>query len=198
VLEKLKNEYFKYFSPLYAERNAAMKARNYREVKGAPYTRTKYIHGSPQAKIMKFTMGDSSSSYEYEVSLVSDKRVQIRHNALEAARVVVNHELQTRLGNNFHMRVLPLPHVILRENKMIFGAHADRLQDGMRKAFGKPVGRAARVEPGQSIIKTYVNENGIEAAKIALKRGKDKLPTTCKIVMHKIEKSNVEVKKVVN
>jgi len=173
-----------------------MKARNYREVKGVPYTRTRYIHGSPQSKIMKFTMGEPSLSYDYEFSLVSDKRVQIRHNALEASRVVVNHELQTRLGNNFYMRVVPLPHVILRENKMIFGAHADRLQDGMRRAFGKPVGRAARVDPGQPIIKVYVNENGIEAAKIALKRGKDKLPTTCRIVMEKIKKSPVEVEKV--
>jgi len=175
-----------------------MKARNYREVKGVPYTRNKYIHGSPQSKIMKFSMGDPSLSYEYEFTLVADKRVQIRHNALEAARIVVNHELQTKLGNSFYMRVLPLPHVILRENKMIFGAHADRLQDGMRRSFGKPIGRAARVEPGQPVIKAFVNENGIEAAKIALKRGEDKLPTTCRIVMEKIKKSPVEVEKVVD
>jgi len=173
-----------------------MKARNYREVKGAPYTRAKYIHGSPQSKIMKFTMGDPSMIFEYQFSLVAERRVQIRHNALEAARIVVNHDLQTKLGNSFYMRVLTLPHVILRENKMIFGAHADRLQDGMRKAFGKPIGKAARVEPGQPVIEAYVNENGIEAAKLALKRGKDKLPTPCRIVMEKIVKPHVEVEKV--
>jgi large subunit ribosomal protein L10e len=173
-----------------------MKARNYREVKGPPYTRLKYIHGSPQPKIMKFSMGDPSMSFEYKFSLIAERRVQIRHNALEAARVVVNHELQTKLGNSFYMRVLTLPHVILRENKMIFGAHADRLQDGMRRSFGKPIGRAARVEPGQPVITAFVNENGIEAAKIAMKRGEDKLPTPCRIVMEKIEKPNVEVEKV--
>jgi large subunit ribosomal protein L10e len=173
-----------------------MKARNYREVKGVPYTRTKYIHGAPQSKIMKFTMGDPSGSFEYQFSLVSERRVQIRHNALEAARVAVNRELQAKLGNSFYMRVLPLPHVVLRENKMIFGAHADRLQDGMKKAFGKPIGRAARVEPNQPIIMAYVNENGTETAKEALKRGKDKLPTPCRIVMEKMEKTHVEVEKV--
>ena len=164
-----------------------MKARNFREVKGAPYTRNKYIHGVPLSKINKFTMGEISSSYRYQLSLVAERRVQIRHNALEAARIAANRELQEKLGTSFLMRVLPLPHVVLRENKMIFGAHADRLQDGMRRAFGKPIGRAARVEPGQSIIVAYVGENGLEVGKEALKRGEDKLPTPCKIVIEKIE-----------
>lgn len=164
-----------------------MKARNYREVKGVPYTRNKYIHGVPQSKIMKFTMGEPSKSYGYKLSLVAERRVQIRHNALEAARVAANRELQEKTGNDFFLRILPLPHVVLRENKMIFGAHADRLQEGMKKAFGKPIGRAARVEPGQSVIVAYVDENGIEAAKEALRRGGAKLPTPCRIVIEKLE-----------
>ncbi len=164
-----------------------MKARNYREVKGMPYTRGKYIHGAPQSKIMKFTMGEPSGSYSYQVSLVAEKRVQIRHNALEASRVAVNRYLEEKLGTSFFMRVLPLPHVVLRENKMIFGAHADRLQDGMRKAFGKPSGRAARVEPGQPIVVAYVGENGAEAAREAMRRGGAKLPTPCRIVTKRLE-----------
>jgi large subunit ribosomal protein L10e len=167
-------------------RGNIMKARNYREVKGMPYTRNKYIHGVPPSKIMKYTMGDPSSSYGYQLSLIAERRVQIRHNALEAARIAVNRLLQEKLGNSFFLRVSTLPHVVLRENKMIFAAHADRLQEGMARAFGKPVGRAARVEPNQPVIIVYVNEGGVEVAKEALRRGEAKLPTPSRIVIEKI------------
>jgi len=163
-----------------------MKARNYREVKGVPYTRREFIHGVPQPKITKFTMGDPSGNYGYKVSLISLQKAQIRHNALEAARIATNRYLQRNLGKSYCMRVLLYPHVVLRENKMIFGAHADRLQDGMRKAFGKPIGTAARVRPNQPVIMVNVNENGIDVAKEALKRGAAKLPTKCRIVIEKI------------
>ena len=163
-----------------------MKARNYREVKGQAYTRKKYIRGSPSSKIVKFTMGDTSGSYKYQARLIAERAVQIRHNALEAARVATNRILSERLGNSYHLKILPFPHVVLRENKMIFGAHADRLQDGMRNSFGKAIGLAARVKPGQSLIIAYVNEDGLEAAATALKRGGAKLPTPCRVVIEKL------------
>jgi large subunit ribosomal protein L10e len=163
-----------------------MKARNYREVKGQAYTRKKYIRGSPSSKIVKFTMGDTSGSYKYQARLIAERAVQIRHNALEAARVATNRILSERLGNSYHLQILPFPHVVLRENKMIFGAHADRLQDGMRNSFGKAVGLAARVKPGQSLIIADVNEDGLEAAATALKRGGAKLPTPCRVVIEKL------------
>jgi len=163
-----------------------MKARNYREVKGMPYTRPEYVHGAPQPKITKYTFGKPSESYTYQVSLVSEERVQIRHNALEAARIAANRYLQKMLGEKFFMRVMVLPHIILRENKMIFGAHADRLQEGMRRAFGKPVGRAARVEPSQEIIVVKVDESGLEIAKEALRRAASKIPASCRIVVEKM------------
>jgi len=163
-----------------------MKARNYREVKGAPYTRKKFIHGFPPPKITKFTVGNPSGSYSYKLSLLAERRVQIRHNALEASRVAVNRYLQEKLGENYFFRVLVLPHIILRENKMIFGAHADRLSDGMRGAFGKPIGTAARVEPNQPIVVVHVNEDGLEIAKEAFRRGQAKLPTTCRVMIEKM------------
>lgn len=169
-----------------------MKARNYREVKGMPYVRNEYIHGPPQSKIGKFTAGSPSESYTYRILLVSEKRVQIRHNALEAARVAANRYLEEKLGKRFYMRVLPYPHVVLRENKMIFGAHADRLQEGMRRAFGKPIGRAARVESGDPIIIVNVYEDGLEAAKEALKRAKAKLPTSCRIIIEKLSEQIIQ------
>ena len=145
------------------------------------YTRKKYIRGSPLPKITKFTMGDTSGSFDYNVFLVTTEKAQIRHMALESARVATNRFLEEKLINKYFLRILCYPHVILRENKMIFGAHADRLQDGMRAAFGKAVGLAARVKNNQKIITVNVNENGIEVAKEALKRGKAKLPIPCRI-----------------
>jgi large subunit ribosomal protein L10e len=164
-----------------------MKAHNYREVKGQAYTRKKYIRGSPSSKIVKFTMGDTSGSYKYQARLLAEKEVQIRHNALEAARIATNRVLAENLGNSYLLRILPYPHVVLRENKMIFGAHADRLQDGMRNAFGKAVGLAARVKSGQPVIMINVNKDGLEAATQALKRGGAKLPTPCRVVIEKLE-----------
>jgi len=163
-----------------------MKAKNYREVKGPAYTRKQYMRGPPQPKITKFTMGDPKGKYEYKAVLVAQEEVQIRHNALEAARISVNRILAEKLGTSYYLRVIPYPHTVLRENKMIFGAHADRLQDGMRRAFGKPVGTAARIKPNQPLIEVAINANGLEAAKIALKRGQAKLPTTSRIIIEKI------------
>jgi len=162
-----------------------LRAKNYRAVKGAAYTRKEYVRGSPPPKITKFTMGDTKSKFAYSALLIAQEEAQIRHTALEAARVASNRVLMDKLGNSYLLRVVPYPHAILRENKMIFGAHADRLQDGMRKAFGKPVGTAARVKPNQTIIEVGVDENGIEVAKEALKRGQNKLPIPCRIVIEK-------------
>ncbi len=163
-----------------------MKARNYRRVKGQSYTRKKYMRGSPSPKITKFTMGSATSSFEYHALLVAQKEAQIRHNALEAARIATNRLLSEKLGSSYLLRILPYPHVVLRENKMIFGAHADRLQDGMRGAFGKPVGTAARVKSNQAVIMVNVNEDGLEVAKEALRRGGAKLPMPCRITVEKI------------
>jgi large subunit ribosomal protein L10e len=93
--------------------------------------------------------------------------------------------LSTNLGEAYFLKILPYPHTILRENKMIFGAHADRLQDGMRRAFGKPIGTAARVKAQQPIIEAGVNETAIETAKQALKRGGAKLPIPCRVIIEK-------------
>ena len=131
-------------------------------------------------------MGDPSSSFEYQSRLIAKKGIQIRHNALEAARVATNRLLSLKLGENYSFQILPYPHIVLRENKMIFGAHADRLQDGMRHSFGKAVGTAASIKPNQPILVVNTNKDGLEVAREALKRGMAKLPTTCRIVTEKI------------
>lgn len=169
-----------------------MRAKNYRTPKGRAYTRTQFVKGFPPPKINKFTMGDTKAKFEYEAQLIALEEAQIRHNALEAARVATNRELMEKLQNNYLMRVLPYPHTILRENKMIFGAHADRLQDGMRRSFGKPIGTAAHIKTNQPIITVNVNEIGIETAKRALKLGSAKLPIPCRIIIQKTQTTEVE------
>jgi large subunit ribosomal protein L10e len=131
-------------------------------------------------------MGKTNVSFQYQVYLIAKEGAQVRHNALEAARTAVNRLLSIKLGDNYFLRVMPYPHQVLRENKMIFGAHADRLQDGMRGAFGKPTGSAARVRADQSLIEVGVNEDGVEIAKQALKLGADKFPIPCRIKVEKV------------
>lgn len=162
-----------------------MKAKNYRQVKGQPYTRKEYARSPPPLKITKFTMGDTRKEFPVEARLVSMENAQVRHNALEAARIASNRHLATNLGENYFLRIVPYPHAILRENKMIFGAHADRLQDGMRRAFGKSIGTAARVKTDQPIIVIGVDEDSVEVAKQALERGRAKLPMPCYIAIEK-------------
>jgi len=170
-----------------------MHAKNYRAVKGQSYTRKEFSKGFPASKITKFTMGDTKTQFEYEAKLIALEQAQIRHVSLEAARIASNRIVMDKLVNNYRLDVLPFPHMILRENKMIFGAHADRLQQGMRGSFGKPVGTAARVKPNQVIITIQVNKEGVETAKVALKRGSAKLPIPCRITIGKSQKEEVNV-----
>jgi large subunit ribosomal protein L10e len=173
-------------------RGFEMRARNYRASKGQPYTRKEFMKGFPPPKITKFTMGDTKAKFEYEAKLIALEKAQIRHNALEATRVAINRVLMDKLANNYFLHIHPYPHVILRENKMIFGAHADRLQDGMRRSFGKPIGTAARIEPNQTIVTVNVNADGVEAAKEALRRGSAKLPIPCRITIEKLPVEEVK------
>ncbi len=164
-----------------------MHAKNYRPVRGQTSSRKEYVRGFPPPKITKFTMGDTKSKFEYEAKLVSLESAQIRHMALEAARIAVNHPLMQKLVNNYRLDVHPFPHVILRENKMIFGAHADRLQQGMRRSFGTAIGTGARVRPGQVIISVHVNSDSTDLAKKALRLGSTKLPMPCRIIVEKVK-----------
>jgi len=153
-----------------------MKGRNYREPRGMPYVRREFIAGSPQSKIAKFT-GGATGDYDFKIELISnDAKMQVRHNSLEAARLAAN-KVMSEIGETaFYSLLRVYPHVILRENKMIAVAGADRLQEGMRRAFGKATGLAARVNQGQVILELRVKADALEKAKIAMKTASSKLP----------------------
>ncbi len=166
-----------------------MHGKNYRTIKGMAYTSKQFAPGAPNPKVARFTTGKSRPDYDYLVQLVSEGRVQIRHNALEAARVATNKKLALVGEDNYFLRVVVFPHIILRENKMIATAGADRLQEGMRKAFGKPIGLAARVEIGSSILELSVKAENLEKAKEAIHSACAKLPMKTKVLVVPLEKT---------
>lgn len=155
-----------------------MHGANYRDGNGQPYTRKKYIKGKPQIKIAKF-QGGKSGDYDFNVQLLINEKVQIRHMAIESARLAANKAVEKVAGETGYFSKLRIyPHVLLRENKMIAAAGADRLQEGMRRAFGKAGSLAARVKSGQCIMEIHVKKEHLEVAKKALKDACVKLPGT--------------------
>jgi len=150
----------------------------YRRGNGQPYTRKEYIKGKPQIKISKF-QGGTVADYDYSVQLLINEKMQITHMAIESTRLAANKTLEKTTGETGYFSKLRIyPHVLLRENKMIAAAGADRLQEGMRRAFGKAVSLAARVKRGQCIMELQVKKEHLEAAKKALKSACVKLPGT--------------------
>ncbi|MBS7610102.1 50S ribosomal protein L16 [Candidatus Bathyarchaeota archaeon] len=167
-----------------------MKGRNYRQTDKHPYTRPEFIHGVPPPRVSKFTMGDPNGPWEYELALVSMGDGQIRHNALEAARVATNKVVQDALGEKgYYLRVAVYPHHVLREHKVATQAGADRLSQGMKRAFGVPIGTAARVKAGQNIIIIRVGENAIPIVKEAFRRGASKIPLPTRVDVRALKNS---------
>lgn len=163
-------------------------ARCYKELKKPPYTRKEYIKGVPGPKIVKFVMGEPNNMYEVSVQLIALENAQIRHNALEAGRVQTHKYLANTVGEQRYVFIIrQYPHHVLRENKMMAFAGADRLQDGMRQAFGKPVGRAARVRMGKVIAEVRTYMDAVEHAKEALRRFASKLGMETRIVIKELK-----------
>jgi len=72
--------------------------------------------------------------------------LQVRDNALESARIAIKNYLQSKLKDSeYRVVFVKFPHHILREHKLANVAKADRFFQGMRLAFGKPIGRAVQL-----------------------------------------------------
>ena len=151
----------------------------YRKGNGQPYANTRHIKGKPQIKIAKFNSGNKKRKFEYCVQLMINEKVQIRHMALESTRLAANKNLEkTTCEYRYNSRLRVYPHIRLRENKTIAAAGADRLSEGMRRAFGKANSLAVRARQGQVIMEMNVDEEHLEAAKSALRKACVKLPGT--------------------
>ena len=162
--------------------------RCYRNCSRQPYTRKKFIHRQPASRIVSFDMGNPAGDFDVEISLLGVEKCQIRHQALEAARIAANRFIQREVGRkNYHLRIRVKPFHYLRENRMMTGANADRIQQGMRMAFGKVIGVAARISRNQPLITIRCNPTHINQARLALKKAAPKLPTPCRIEFEKID-----------
>lgn len=164
----------------------------YRSLKDRPYTRVavtvhgkNYVGATPGLRIKQFNMGNPQKDYTHILDLCSEESLQIRDNAMESARITINRYLVKKMGKeNYFMRIRVYPFQILRENKQAQGAGADRVSQGMSQAFGKPIGRAVRINSGQPIISVLVEETNVKTAKKALLRSSAKLPCKVSVKVH--------------
>ncbi|GFQ94741.1 60S ribosomal protein L10 [Trichonephila clavata] len=164
-------------------------ARCYRYCKNKPYPKSRFCRGVPDAKIRIFDLGRKKAKVDELplcIHLVSNEFEQISSEALEAGRICANKYLVKMCGkDSFHLKVRLHPFHVIRINKMLSCAGADRLQTGMRGAYGKPQGTVARVDIGQVIMSVRAKDQHKEHVIEALRRAKFKYPGRQKIAVSK-------------
>jgi len=164
-------------------------SHSYRYCKNKPYPKSRFCRGVPDPKIRIFDLGRKKAKVdEFPLCghMVSDEYEQLSSEALEAARICANKYMVKTCGKDgFHIRMRLHPFHVIRINKMLSCAGADRLQTGMRGAFGKPQGTVARVHIGQVIMSVRTKAQNKEHVVEALRRAKFKFPGRQKIHISK-------------
>ncbi|RYO74121.1 hypothetical protein DL764_010977 [Monosporascus ibericus] len=173
-------------------------ARCYRYCKNKPYPKSRFNRGVPDPKIRIFDLGRKRAKvddFPLCVHLVSNEYEQLSSEALEAARICANKYMVKNTGKEgFHLRIRAHPYHVVRINKMLSCAGADRLQTGMRGAWGKPNGTVARVNIGQIIMSLRTRDSirptdGLYPDRAhaleALRRSQYKFPGRQKIIISK-------------
>ncbi|TDZ25881.1 60S ribosomal protein L10-A [Colletotrichum orbiculare MAFF 240422] len=171
------------------DKMARRPARCYRYCKNKPYPKSRFNRGVPDPKIRIFDLGRKKATvddFPLCIHLVSNEYEQLSSEALEAARICANKYMVKNSGkDSFHLRVRAHPYHVVRINKMLSCAGADRLQTGMRGAWGKPNGTVARVNIGQIIMSLRTRDNNKANALEALRRSQYKFPGRQKIIISK-------------
>lgn len=144
--------------------------------------RKSFIKAMPHADLHQFRMGIMKPDYDLTLSIKAEEAIILRDNAIESARQSSNKHLEKTAPGAFYFLVRVYPHHVIRENKMIAGAGADRLQKGMRQAFGRPTDRAARLKAGTKLFTIYSYKANEEHMKVALVRALRKLSGKFRIV----------------
>ena len=153
-----------------------------------PYTRSSkyrkqnFVRAVPHNTIVRYEMGNPNGKFDTKIKLLAGADVQIRHNAIESARLTTNKLLEGKLSKNeYHFKIKMFPFHVLRENPLASGAGADRMSTGMKKSFGKPISVAAQCKKGKILLEVRVDKKNIALGKQALKRAAHKFPCSCKI-----------------
>ena len=143
-------------------------ARCYRYQKNKPYPKSRFNRGVPDPKIRFYDGGKKKANWDMFpncIHLVSKEKEQLTSEGLEAARIAANKYMITKAGREgFHIRVRVHPWHVVRINKMLSCAGADRLQTGMRHAYGKALCKAARVDIGSILISIRTKPEHVETA----------------------------------
>ena len=111
---------------------------------------------SPDGHIVQ--LGDPKK-LKHHLIMMSTEKCQLRHNAMEACRQYINKKIDKEFSGNYLFKIIPYPHHVQRENKMLTGAGADRMQTGMQLAFGKSAGKAAILKKGSKIFHVILEIN---------------------------------------
>ena len=147
------------------------------------------IHPVPDPKIRIFDLGRKKANvdeFPFCAHLVCDEHQQITSEALEAARICANKYITKTAGkDSFHMRIRVHPFHVIRINKMLSCAGADRLQTGMRGAYGKPYDTVARVDIGQILLSVRSRESNRAVVLEAIRRSRYKFAGRQKIIISK-------------
>lgn len=145
--------------------------------------RKSYIKAMPHKDLHQYRMGGMKDDYDVVIHLKSLEAVIIRDNAIESARQTANKYLEGNINTGYYFIVRVYPHHVIRENKMIAGAGADRLQKGMRRAFGRPSDCAARLKVGTEMFTVYTHKSNVKHVKKAFSRATRKLSGSFKIII---------------
>merc|ERR1712146_117748 len=150
---------------------------------------SRFCRGVPDPKIQIYDAGQKKADvdlFPFCVHLASWEKENISSEALEASRVAANkYMVKNSAKDAFHLRVRVHPFHVLRHNKMLTCAGADRLQTGMRNAYGKPFGTCARVDISQVLLSIRCRDGHALVAQEAFRRAKFKFPGRQKIVKAK-------------
>lgn len=174
------------------------KASSYSHKRTRPLTRKSrskskaYVKVIPGSKVAKYHIGDQAGfrdgKHKFGVTLLSDERVVVRDNAIEAGRMFLTKMMDDGAPGQYYLAVKIYPHHMLRENKSAGGmAGADRISSGMTQSYGQIIGRAAIVRPGQPLFFiSCVDEKGARLARDSLGMIRTKMPCRTKVVFEKI------------
>ena len=159
-------------------------SRMYKKITQRNCTRKEFVRARPVHKITKFEDGNlKKKDYFTHCKIISLELAQIRDHALEAARRTFTKNISS-LGKEVYRVVIKIyPHSFLRENKFASGAGADRTSSGMRGAYGKIIGVAARIKKKQTIFEFNFSEKvSIELIKRLYFLINKKLPVRSKLI----------------
>jgi large subunit ribosomal protein L10e len=144
-----------------------------------------FIKGAPASRVTQYIQGakDKEGEFETAVVLTVEEDCCIRSEALESGRIAANSYLSKELEptEDYLLQIKPYPHHVLRYHPLAGIAQADRYYEGMRKPFGRPIGRAAIVDEAQVIYRIEVDEDDVPEARKALERAAHKMPVSCRV-----------------